>query len=86
MVTEQKNYPKQVNVPFDWITPSNFRCGDILQTPNGEQYTVVDVFDPSDNNEDEKERGLPVVGRATLEKLEKDERIKPELLDGSACF
>jgi hypothetical protein len=82
MFTEQKNYPKQVNVPFDWITPSNFRCGDILQTPNGEQYTVVDVFDPSDNNEDEKERGLPVVGRATLEKLEAEERIKPELITG----
>lgn len=81
MFTEQKNYPKQVNIPFDWITPSNFRCGDILQALNGEQYTVVDVFDPFDN-EGEKERGFPVVGRATLEKLEAEERIKPELITG----
>jgi hypothetical protein len=73
--------PKRLNVDLDQITPSDFRCGDILGGSNGEQYTVVDTFGPSDN-EDEKERGFLVPPYAVLEKLEAEERIKPELVTG----
>lgn len=70
--------PKQLSVDFDQIAPANFRCGDILSGSDGEQYVVVDVFDPPDLDD--------VPGYAFLEKLEPDDRIKPELTIGQVEF
>lgn len=66
--------PTRLSVDFDQITPDNFRCGDILSCSNGEQYIIVDVFDPPDLDD--------APGYAFLEKLEPDDRIKPELTIG----
>jgi hypothetical protein len=66
--------PKRLSVDFDQITPANFRCGDILSGSDGDQYVIVDVFDPSDIDD--------VPGYAFLEKLEPSDRVKPELTIG----
>ena len=65
-------------VELDRINPLNVRCGDILSGFDGEQYTVVDVFGPKE----EKIHRFMIPPYVVLEKLEEDERIKPEFITG----
>lgn len=58
-----------IKVSFSKISPRNFRCGQILEGNDSEQYIVVDV------TEDDTEI-------ATLRIVDNDERVKPEFLDG----
>lgn len=68
----------RLSVDFDQITTDNFRCGDILSCSDGEQYVIVDVFDPLDSDD--------VPGYAFLEKLEPSDRVRPELTTGRVEF
>jgi hypothetical protein len=63
---------KRLSVDFDQITPSDFCCGNILSGSDGEQYIVVDVFPPDSD----------VSGYAFLDRLDENERIEPEYVDG----
>lgn len=60
------------DVSFEQISPSNFRCGDVLGGSDGNQYVVRDAFGQPDNDEQ----------YAVIDQLADDEKVKPEFLDG----
>jgi len=57
----------KIEVQSSKIYPKNFRCGDVIEDSDGNQYTITDSI--RDNT--------------TLRRLKKDERIESEFLDGS---
>lgn len=64
------------DVSFSQISPSNFRCGEVLGGTDGEQYVVTDAIGQPDSDEE----------YAVIVKLSPDERVKPEFLDGTVAF
>ena len=60
------------DVNFEQITPSNFRCGDVLEGSDGNQYVVRDAFGQPDNDEQ----------YAVIDQLPDDEKVKSDFLDG----
>lgn len=60
------------DVNFKQITPSNFRCGDVLEGSDGSQYVVRDTFGQPDSDEQ----------YAVIDRLPDDEKVKAKFLDG----
>jgi hypothetical protein len=57
-------------VSYNQITPSNFRCGDVIGGNDGNQYEITDA---------EK-------GKAILRQLSADECVKAEYLHGKVTL
>lgn len=64
------------DVSFSQISPSNFRCGFVLEGSDGNQYVVRDAFGQPDSDE----------RIAVIDRLSDDEQVKPEFLDGRVEF